>query len=144
MDDSLIWFILFIVFFTIEIFAPGIILVFFAFGALIVSITEIFIDLNTEIEISLFLISSFASLGFLRTKIKDALKSRKDKLLSNDDYVGKKVIVVQSLVGSGLGKVELHGTNWNAISEDDLEVGEEAIVIERENITLKVAKIDFN
>lgn len=144
MNDTLIWFILFIILITVEIFAPGIILIFFAFGALIVSILELIFDFPTEYEVGIFLISSFASLGVLRGKVKEALKSRKEKLLASDDYIGKKVIVVESLVGSGFGKVELHGTNWKAISEDDLEVGDEAIVIERDNITLKVAKNDFN
>jgi membrane protein implicated in regulation of membrane protease activity len=144
MDDSLIWFIVCVALIALEMFMPGVIVIFFAFGALIISILELFVDLPFVWEASVFAISSTLSLGVLRNKFKEALQSKKNNLLRHDDYVGKKVIVVEDLIDSNIGKVELHGTNWKAISEDELKVGDEAIVIERDNITLKVAKIDFN
>ncbi len=142
MNDSLMWFLLFIVFITIEVISPGIILIFFAFGALVTSILEIFIDLPLGFEIGVFAISSIASLTTLRGKIKEALNMRHSKFLPADEYIGKKVIVKEKIIEGGLGRVELHGTDWNAISEDEMETGEEVIIIERDNLTFKVAKID--
>jgi membrane protein implicated in regulation of membrane protease activity len=142
MNDSLMWFLLFIVFITIEVISPGIILIFFAFGALVTSILEIFIDLPLGFEIGVFAISSIASLTTLRGKIKEALNMRYSKFLPADEYIGKKVIVKEKIIEGGLGRVELHGTDWNAISEDEMETGEEVIIIERDNLTFKVAKID--
>lgn len=144
MNDSLIWFIVCVALITLEMFMPGVIVIFFAFGALIIAILELFVDLPFVWEASIFALSSVMSLGVLRNKFKAALTMRKENLLHSDDYIGKKVIVVEDLIDSNTGKVELHGTNWKAISEDNLQVGDEAIVIERDNITLKVAKIDFN
>jgi len=144
MNDSLIWFIVCVALITLEMLVPGVIVIFFAFGALIIAILELFVDLPFVWEASIFALSSIMSLGVLRNKFKTALTSRKENLLHHDDYIGKRVFVVEELIDSNTGKVELHGTNWNAISEDNLKVGDEAIVIERDNITLKVAKIDFN
>lgn len=144
MNDSLIWFIVCVALITLEMLVPGVIVIFFAFGALIIAILELFVDLPFVWEASIFALSSIMSLGVLRNKFKAALTSRKENLLHHDDYIGKRVFVVEELIDSNTGKVELHGTNWNAISEDNLKVGDEAIVIERDNITLKVAKIDFN
>lgn len=142
MNDSLLWFLLFIIFIAVEVISPGIILVFFAFGALITSILEIFIDLPLGFEIAVFAISSVASLTTLRGKIKEALNMRHSKFLPADEYIGKKVIVKERIFEGVVGRVELHGTDWNAISEDEMEVGEEVIIIERDNLTFKVAKID--
>lgn len=144
MNDSLIWFIVFVVLIVLEMVAPGVIVIFFAFGALIVAILELFLDLPFVWEASVFTVSSLLSLSVLRDKFKEALKRRKQNLLISDDYVGKKAIVIEEIKDGNLGLVELFGTNWKAISEDNLEVGETAIVIERDNITLKVAKEDFN
>lgn len=144
MSDSLIWFIAFVVLFSLEMVAPGVIVIFFAFGALIVALLELFLDMPFVWESSVFAVSSLLSLSVLRNKFKDALKKRKQNLLSTDDYVGKSVEVVGEIKDGNSGLVELHGTNWKAISEDNLEIGDKAIVIERDNITLKVAKVDFN
>ncbi len=144
MSDSLIWFIAFVVLFSLEMVAPGVIVIFFAFGALIVALLELFFDMPFVWESSVFAVSSLLSLSVLRNKFKDALKKRKQNLLSTDDYVGKSVEVVGEIKDGNSGLVELHGTNWKAISEDNLEIGDKAIVIERDNITLKVAKVDFN
>jgi membrane protein implicated in regulation of membrane protease activity len=144
MNDSLIWFIAFVVLFSLEMLAPGVIVIFFAFGALIVAIIEFFFDMPFVWESGIFAVSSLLSLSVLRDKFKEALKRRKQNLLPIDDYVGKKAIVIEEIKDGNLGIVELFGTNWKAVSEDNLEVGDKAIVIERDNITLKVAKEDFN
>lgn len=142
MNDSLFWFLLFVIFIAIEVLAPGVILVFFAFGALITSILELFVDAPLGLEVGMFLVSSIASLGILRNKFKEALNARQTRSLPADEFIGRKVIVVERLQSGEVGRVELNGTDWNAISEDDFAVGEEVIIIGRENMTFNVAKIE--
>jgi len=39
------------------------------------------------------------------------------------------------------GKVELHGTNWNATADEDINEGEIVEIISKDNLTLTVKRI---
>ena len=142
MDESIFWLMLFVIFTVIEIFAPGIILIFFAFGALITSLISMMIDFPFPVDIAIFVISSLISLGTLRKKVKDAIGKRTPNELPADEFIGKKVKVLSNISSNKTGRVELNGTDWNAESEDEFKEGDDAIIISRDNLTFKIAKIN--
>jgi len=143
MNDYLIWFIVAILLFVSELIAPGVVLLFFGIGALVVSIITAFTDIPLTYQLIIFILSSFISLFTLRSKFKNTFFGNIKIYKNSDDYLGKVVEVKKTIEPNSKGKIELNGTNWNAISEEKIEIGEKVIIIERKNLTLKVSKTDF-
>ena len=63
-------------------------------------------------------------------------KESQDELLQ--EFVGKKAIVTQEISPDSEGKVEFHGTNWNAEANEVITEGTSVKIIGKNNITLKV------
>lgn len=143
MNDYLIWFIVAILLFLSELIAPGVVLLFFGIGALIVALLTAIIDIPLTYQLIIFTLSSFISLFTLRSKFKNTFFGNIKIYNTNDQYIGKIVEVKKTIEPNSKGKIELNGTQWNAISEEQLEIGEKVIIIDRKNLTLKVSKTDF-
>jgi inner membrane protein len=138
MSDSLIWFIAAVLILTGEMMIPGVFLLFFAFGAFAVSLINLFIDLPLFADLSIFLSVSVISLILLRKKFKSTFFGRLGISKSQEQFLGKKAIV-KNIDGEKI-RVELNGTLWNATTEDNLEIGEEVMIISRKSLIFKVAK----
>jgi len=138
MSDSLIWFIAAVLILTGEMMIPGVFLLFFGFGAFAVSLLNLFIDLPLFADLSIFLVVSIGSLILLRKRFKSTFFGRLGISKSQEQFLGKKAIV-RNIDGEKI-RVELNGTLWNATTEDELEIGEEVMVIGRKSLTFKVAK----
>ena len=59
-----------------------------------------------------------------------------DELLQ--EFVGKKAVVTREINPQNGGKVEFHGTNWNAEADEKIDKGTSVEIIGKNNITLKV------
>ncbi len=138
MSDSLIWFIVGVLILAGEMMIPGVVLLFFGFGAFAVSILNLFIDTPLFIDLSVFLGVSVVSLAFLRKKFKTTFFGRIGISMTSEQFLGKRA-TVRKIDGKKI-RVELNGTLWDATSEDNLEIGDEVMVISRKSLTFKVAK----
>jgi len=143
MSDPLIWFIIAILLLIGEFLAPGIVLLFFAIGAALLSGITLVFDISLITQLILFLSSSILSLLALRSKFKNTFFGNLRKAKNNDEFIGKIVEVKRVIKPNEVGKIELNGTLWNAQSEDNLQIGDKVMIIERKNLTLKVSKTDF-
>lgn len=127
-----------------ELVLPGFIIIFFGIGAWVtaVCIWIGFADsLNTQLVI--FLVSSLASLVLFRRQgqkyFKGKVSGKVDDVSRLDDVKGEKALVIEEIVPQGLpGKVEFHGTVWNAVADETIPKGTPVEVLERDNLTLKV------
>ena len=129
----------------LEIAVPGFILFFFGVGAWIVALLTLFVDINANFQLLIFIISSLLTLYYLRTTFNEYFFGKVIDNRSYDDQLdsvkGEKVKVISFISPNFKGKVELHGTNWNATADEDINEGEIVEIISKDNLTLTVKRI---
>lgn len=139
LNNAVVWFGIGFVFFLLEFILPGFILFFFGLGAWIVAILTLFTQISINIQLLIFLASSFLSVLLFRKWLKDKLgvTKRMPQVLENE-FVGR-IAIAETPIGPGLnGRVNFKGTSWDASSEDTIAAGENVTIIETRSILLIV------
>ena len=140
-----IWCILGIVMLLAEFANPGFVIMFFGIGALLVAVVLFFVNLSLNLQIILFLVFSLLSLILLRKWIKSVFKgvdSAKNRMPANiDTFVGQRAVTDGDIVPGSVGKVEFHGTVWNAVSNEKIPSGTTVIIEKQDNLTFEVKPI---
>ena len=145
-NPTLVWFVAGTVLALLEFVAPGIILIFFAGGAWVVSFTTwIGLTGSLESQLLLFAVTSAALLIFLRRWIRGKFSGHitgvQDPLQNLDEFTGKTVQVLADVVpGRPGGKVEFKGSTWSAESAEEIQAGEMAVITGLDGISLKIAR----
>ncbi len=137
------WFIIGLVILVLEFAAPGLILFFFGVGAWLVAILCLLFPIPFHFQLLIFGISSVVLLISLRKWMQKLFKGKKNILEndSDDEFTGSRAVVIESIIPPNRGKVELHGTNWNAEAKTEIQKGQTVEVIRKENLTLFVKPI---
>jgi len=142
LKPELIWFIAGLIMFLVEFAMPGLIIFFFGVGAWLVALICLFTDISINIQLTLFLIASILLLVSLRKWLKNIFVGRTGQKESTDEllqeFVGEKAVVTREIDPQTVGKVEFHGTNWNAEADQIINQGTSVEIIGKNNITLKV------
>lgn len=144
----LVWFIAGIFFFLAELAIPGFVIFFFGVGAWITGIVTLFGVNDINIQLAVFLGSSLLTLIFFRKEGRKIFEGKMKKMDNADDEIlesfkGQKAKVVKEIIPGDIpGKVEFRGTLWNAVSEEKIEKDEVVEILERDNITLKVKRVN--
>ena len=143
MQEALtIWFIAGLVLILLEFVVPGVILVFFGVAAWVVALGMwLGVIESLSVQCAVFWISSLLMIFLLRRFVTSWFVGRTLNNGANvdDEFVGKKVIVVQAIGGGDdIGKVELKGAQWSASCNIPLDIGSHATIIERDGINLTV------
>lgn len=142
----LAWFLIGIGFMLLEFIVPGFVIFFFGAGAWVAAlVTALGVD-NLNIQLLVFLISAILLLVFLRTGVKRYFEGKVSKKDLGEELIesvkGEKAVVVNDISPNKLGgKVEFHGTHWNAEADEEIKKGEVVEIIDRRNLVLKVKKI---
>lgn len=137
-----IWFLVGLALFLLEFAIPGLVVMFFGFGAWITAILLLIFDMGITLQVVIFLSTSTISLILLRKYFKTTFIGKSDALGMDEaeEFIGKKVEVFQEIVPGRKGKVIFKGAQWSAIAEDKIEAGEMAEIYGKDSITLKVKK----
>jgi membrane protein implicated in regulation of membrane protease activity len=145
LSPILIWFLVGLAFILLEVFMPGIILVFFGLGAWLVTLTT-WAGLTGSLtsQLLMWALSSLLLLFLLRRWVRSRLSghsaSEQDPDVDLDDFRGKTVVVVQDVGPDGRdGRVEFKGAEWRATSPEVLKAGDRAVIVGMDGITLLVA-----
>ena len=142
---ELIWFVIGLVLLLMEIALPGLVIFFFGIGAWVVSIACFITDISLDAQLLLFLISSIFMLLILRHRLKSlfyGFSSSRDNMSEDmQEYVGHAAIVTQEIRGKVKGRVEFHGTNWDAVADGNIPVGTDVEIMSKDNLTFKVKVI---
>jgi membrane protein implicated in regulation of membrane protease activity len=142
MNLPLIWFIIGFAFFMLEFIVPGFILFFFGVAAWIVAILTLFIDIDLNIQLLIFLGSALASVAFFRKYLKEKVGMyREAPTMLEDEFIGKTGIAETDIYPGRKGKVEFKGTSWDASSEDSITAGQQVRIVETRSILLIVKQI---
>ncbi|MHC4912392.1 MAG: NfeD family protein [Planctomycetota bacterium] len=145
LKPELIWFLIGIVLLVMEFVMPGLIVAFFGFGACVVALVCLLTDISLNAQLIIFIGSSVLSLLCLRKWLKGIFlghTSSKQNLKEDiREFVGQKVVVIEKIVPNLGGKVEFHGTNWQAEAHEEIAAGAVVEIIGKDNLTLKVKSL---
>ena len=93
----------------------------------------------------IFIVCSVLSLLILRRWLKGIFLGHTDlkqDLKKNlEEYVGQRAVVKEKIVPKIGGKVEFHGTDWEAHADEEIAEGTVVEIVSKDNITLKVKSI---
>lgn len=141
-DPILIWFLIGAGLLLLEFVAPGLVLIFFGLGAVITSLACWLGFADTiPTQIMIFCIASLLFLLGLRRYVKQWFGGVSDKRPDEIDAVFAKQVVKVVLEipgGSARGKVEINGSDWNAISDEPHAVGEMVTIVKRDGLIVVV------
>jgi membrane protein implicated in regulation of membrane protease activity len=137
---ELLWFLIGLILFLMELVIPGFFIFFFGLGAWVTALACLIADPGTNLQIVIFAIISVLSLVALRRIIqKKFFYSREsDSAAVEDEFTGKEGVALSTFSAGSKGKVEFKGTTWNAESESDISVGQSVIIINKESFKLNV------
>lgn len=140
---GLLWLIIGVILFLLEMAVPGFVLFFFGLGAWITSLCCWLFTLSINTQLAIFLISSIATLFTLRTIIKKVFigESKGDSLDSVIAHGGEKCVVTTAINPPAEGHVKFSGSFWRAEAEEAIAEGETVVIIKQDNLLLKVKKI---
>jgi inner membrane protein len=140
----LVWFLLGVLFFIVEMITPGFVLMFFGIGAWITAIVSwIGLTNSLTIQIIIFLVTSLLTLLLLRKKFSGFFHGRVSGKQSPEDSItsvkGQKAIAMTDIKPDEPGcKVEFNGTLWSADADEFIAKGTRVEIVERNNLLLKV------
>ena len=137
---EVIWFIIGLVLFLLELVLPGFVIFFFGVGAWITALLCLFAHPGTNLQIIVFAITSVLSLLALRKIIqKKFFYSKVDRSSAvEDEFTGKDAVAATNFGKDKIGKVEFKGTTWNAESESEIKKGQIVVIIEKDSFKLIV------
>ena len=128
-----------------EVFMPGLIVFFFGVGALVVAIACAIWHITINAQLILFIVTSVVLLVALRQWLKGVFlgftSNSQDSQKNTQDFVGKKVVVIQTISPIRPGIVELNGTNWKAAAETTIAAGAVVEIVGNDNLTLLVKPV---
>ena len=142
----IIWFFIGLAFLLLEFLMPGLIVLFFGFGAWITAICTLIFELGLNAQLVVFIGTSILSLIFLRKYFKRIFVGKDEKAVDEvlEEFVGKTVIAESDFEKGRKGKVTFKGAIWEALSETDIKKGDQLKIIGKESIVLKVEALDQN
>jgi len=145
LQPRFVWLYVAVALFALEFLAPGLIIFFFAIGACVTAAVCFFVDIGLDLQLVIFIISSVGSLLGLRRWFKGIFLghagSRQSGTRNLEDFVGNKAVVKKNISPSSPGKVEFHGTDWNAEADEEIDQGSIVEIVDKYNLTLKVKAV---
>lgn len=138
------WLICGIVLMILEIAAPGFVICFFGFGAVLTALTLwLFPTLGLGMQAVIFALGSVLSILLFRKMMKkifvgNVLAERGD---IDNDCIGRVVTVKSKVSPLPGGRVYLYGTDWSAVSDVEIPEGAQAKIVGKDNLTLTVEPV---
>lgn len=142
--NSILWLIIAILFFIIEILTPGIFLFScFSIGAIIALVVSL-LSTSLLLQCTVFAISSILSIYFLKPLLMKLLTPLTLKT-NVDSLIDKKGVVIETIEGQkSMGIVKVNNELWRAVAENDvvIEKDEEIVVVKVNGAHLVVRRAE--
>ena len=132
----IIWLALFVVMLVIEGAGPGLVSIWFSFGALIALLVSFIPGVAWWIELIVFVVVSVATLLALRPVVKRFYK-RNNIRTNVDSFVGKRGYVIEDITLLKPGAIKIGDVSWTAIP-----INKNAKILENE--VIEVVAINGN
>lgn len=116
------WLILAVLFFALELAAPGIFLVWFGIAAGVVGTLALFLDISWQWQFVLFAVLAVVAVILARRYLRVDDASTERPLLNRraQQHVGRSYVVAEA-IANGRGKVRIGDTLWSAEGPDAAE-----------------------
>jgi inner membrane protein len=146
-SPELLWVLVGLVMLFLELFLPGLVIIFFGGGALLTALaTALGLTPTLTSQLLLFIVSSLALLAVLRRMLQKIFRGKTFAARNEagfDAEIGRLVEVREAIdPRTERGRVFYQGSLWPARSGEFIDAGVSARIIGRDNITLLVEKID--
>lgn len=121
-NPTIIWLTLAVVLLLLEFSIPGVLVIFFSFGAFVVTLLTWIVPISINLQLIIFLSVSVASLVILRRRLTSVFhgKSKREGEAGgvdndlDDSYVGRIATVTTDITPGTQGRVEMYGSTWSA------------------------------
>ncbi len=138
-----VWIVMGLGIMAMELFMPGFIIVFFGLGAVLTGLLTALLPLGVNAQLLLFAVLSVVLLVSFRRMAQGYFTGRVSALnpsgAAPDGAVGESAVVTEDIEpNSPRGKVEFHGTSWNADADVEIKKGTKVTIVGRKDLTLKV------
>ena len=127
----LVWFLAGIAVMLAELAIPGFVIIFFGLGCWGAALVAIFYPNAYSFQVAAFAIVSVASLMALRRVAMRVFVGRSEGQETGDSGnipIGARVTLDHGFEAGQVGRVRFRGTMWDAVSEDRLPAGSDAII----------------
>jgi membrane protein implicated in regulation of membrane protease activity len=137
---ELVWFVIGLVLFLLELVIPGFVIFFFGVGAWITALLCLIANPGINLQAIVFAVTSILSLILLRKMIQKRFFYSKEDLSKeiDDEFTGREAVALTDLSPGTTGKVEFKGTTWKAETSSSIIKGQVVIIKNKENFTLFV------
>jgi len=137
---ELLWFLIGLVLFLLELVVPGFVIFFFGFGAWVTALVCLVFHPSVNLQIIIFAVTSVLSLLALRKMIQNKFFYSRGNISESveDEFTGKEGIALTDFGNGRKGKVEFKGTTWNAESGSEIKEGQTVIIMEKQSFSLFV------
>lgn len=137
---ELVWFIIGLVLFLLELVLPGFVIFFFGVGAWVTALICLIGNPGINLQAIIFAVTSVLSLMLLRKIIQKRFFYSRDELSKEveDEFTGKEAVAILDFGPGQTGKIEFKGTSWKAESTEPIKVGQTVIIRSKENFKLFV------
>ena len=137
---ELMWFILGLILFLLELVIPGFFIFFFGLGAWVTALVCLIGEPGTNLQIIIFAVVSVLALVALRRIIQKKFfySKQKDSDDVEDEFTGREAVALADFGTDHTGKVEFKGTTWKAESSSEIKKGQIVIINKKESFKLVV------
>lgn len=141
MSAWLVFLIISLIFFFVEIYTPTMFFLNFALAAVICAIFGIFTD-NYNLLIPIFVILSIVFILFLRPLLNINPKKAAEKKFESP-YIGQQATAITD-INAFSGRIQIYDENWEARTADeslpDIKKGTKVTIIRHDDLTMFVEK----
>lgn len=135
---NVVWFFLFLLLLILEIATVNLVSIWFAIGALFSFATSFFTN-SILVQVIVFILASGCSLMITKPIVKK-MRKREIHFTNADRIIGKKGLVLRRIEKYHPGEVSTLGSIWTAVSDIEIEEGEEVVVERIDGVKIWVKK----
>ncbi len=137
---GLMWLIMGVICFVLEMMLPGFVLFFFGIGSWITALSCWLFHVGLNTQLSIFIVSSLLTLFLLRRFIQK--RFRGDESMEDEGVsvaIGEKAVVLEDIIPPQEGKISYAGTQWRARAEEVIEEGKTVFIVGQKGAVMEVS-----
>lgn len=148
MSPVLLWFLIGILFFVIELVLPGFIIFFFGLGAWCTALGLFCFALSLTSQLAVFLVTSLMALLVLRTWLRSIFfgTATEEEDSINMSPVMTTGVITEDILPPARGRVQYGGSYWIAEAEEKISAGTVVKIVQQQDllVTVKPLKTEGN